>query len=52
MERGDLEHYGVSGESISAEAMRTYMLDLPSDKILELKDYYYMSEVIRNIISI
>ena len=28
------------------------MLDLPLDKILELKDYYYMLKVIRNIISI
>ena len=28
------------------------MLDLPSNKILKLKDCYYMPKVIRNIISI
>ena len=52
LKRGDLELYGVSGESISAEAAGTCMLDLPSDKYLELKNCYYMSKVIRNIISI
>ena len=28
------------------------MLNLPSDKTLELKDYYYISKIIRNIIFI
>ena len=32
--------------------METYILDLPSNKILELKDCYYMLKVIKNIISI
>ena len=48
-ERGDLELYGASGEFISTETVGTYMLDLPSDKILELKDCYYISKIIRNI---
>ena len=52
LKRGDLELYGASGESISAESVGTCMLDLPWDKILELKDYYYMPKIIRNIISI
>ena len=34
------------------EAMRICMLDLSSDKILELKDCYYMPKIIRNIIFI
>ena len=32
--------------------MRTCKLDLSSGKILELKNHYYVSKVIRNIISI
>ena len=52
LKRGNLELYGASGESISTETMKTYMLDLPSGKTLKLKGYYYMPKVIRNIISI
>ena len=52
LKRGNLELYSASEESISIEAVGTCILDLPSDKILELKDYYYMPKVIRNIISI
>ena len=40
LKRGNLELYGASGESISAETVEICMLDLLSDKILELKDYY------------
>ena len=47
MKRGNLELYGTSEESISAEAMGTYMLNLSSDKILELKNCYYISKIIR-----
>ena len=52
LKRGDLELYGASGESISIEAVKICMLDLSSNKILELKDCYYIPKVIRNIISI
>ena len=52
LKRGDLEFYDASGESISIVVVGTCMLDLLSDKILELKDSYYMLKIIKNIISI
>ena len=51
LKRGVLELYGINGESISIEAVKICMLDLSSDKILKLKDCYYMPKAIRNIIS-
>ena len=52
LKKGDFELYGARGESIQVEAIGTYMLKLPSRKILELKNCYYMPKIIRNIISI
>ena len=52
LKKGDFELYGTGGESIQAEAVGTYMLKLPSEKILELENYYYMPKIIRNIISV
>ena len=40
LKRGNLKLYDASRESISTEAVETCMLDLPSGKTLELKDYY------------
>ena len=42
----------MSGEPIQAEAIGTYLLLLPSGNILELKDCYYVPNIIKNIISI
>ena len=39
-------------ESISTEAVGTYLLELPSEKTLELEKYYYMPKILRNIISV
>ena len=50
LKKGDFELYGAGGESIQAEVVGTYMLKLPSGKILELENYYYMPKIIRNII--
>ena len=50
LKEGDFSLYGAGGETIQAEAIGTYILKLPFGKILELKDCYYMSKVIRNII--
>ena len=44
--------YIAQVESLLAQRLGTYMLDLPSCKTLVLKDYYYIPKVIRNIISI
>ena len=52
LKKGDFELYGAGGESIQAEAVWTYILKLPFGKILELKNYYYMPKIIRNIISV
>ena len=52
LKEGDFELYGAGGESIQAKAVGTYILKLSSGKILELRDYYYMPKIIRNIISI
>ena len=52
LKKGYFELYGAGGESIQAEVVGTYMLKLPSEKILELENYYYMSKIIRNIISV
>ena len=52
LKKGDFDLYGTGGESIQAEAVETYMLKLPSGKILELENYYYMPKIIRNIISV
>ena len=49
---GDFNLYGAGGETIQAEAIGTYILKLPSGKILELDNCYYMPKIIRNIISI
>ena len=52
MKEGDFNLYGTSGDIIQAEAVGTYVLKLPSGKILELENCYYMPKVIRNIVSI
>ena len=52
LKKGDFKLYGVRGESIQVETIGTYILKLPSEKILELENYYYMPKIIRNIISI
>ena len=52
LNKDDFELYGANGQPIQAEAVGTYILSLPSGKTLELQDYYYMPNVIRNIISI
>ena len=52
LNEGDFVLFGASGESIRAEAVGTMLLKLPSGKILELKDCYYMPSIIRNIISV
>ena len=51
LKKGDFELYGTSRKTIYAEAIRTYILLLPLGKILELKDCYYIPNIIRNIIS-
>ena len=52
LKEGDFELYGTGGESIQAEAVGINSLKLSSGKILELKNCYNMSKIIRNIISI
>ena len=52
MKEDNFELNSNGGESIQAEAVGTYILKLPFGKILELKDYYYIPKIIRNIISI
>ena len=52
LEKGDFELYGASDESIQAEAVGTYPMLLPSGKILELVNCYYVPNIIRNIVSI
>ena len=52
LNKGDFELFSASGESIQAEAIGIRILKLPSDKILELKTYYYIPNIVRNIISI
>ena len=52
MKKGNLELYGASRETIYAEAIGTYMMLFPLGKILKLKDCYYISNIVRNIISI
>ncbi|MCR4790616.1 MAG: DDE-type integrase/transposase/recombinase, partial [Treponemataceae bacterium] len=52
LKKGDFELYGAGGESIQAEAVGTYILELPSGKFLKLEDCYFMPKIIRNVISI
>ena len=52
LKKGNFKLYGAGGESIQAEVMGTYMLKLPSRKVLELENYYYIPKIIRNIISV
>ena len=52
LKEGDFNLYGASGDIIQVEAVGTYELKLPSGKILELENCYYMPKVIRNIVSI
>ena len=52
LNKGDIELFDASRESIHAEAIGTKILELPLDKILKLKIYYYISNIVRNIISI
>ena len=52
MKEDNFELYGTRGESIQAETIGINILKLPSGKILELKDYYYMPKIIKNIVSI
>ena len=52
LKKGDFELYDAGGELIQVEAVGTYMLKLPSGKILELENCYYMPKIIRNIISV
>lgn len=52
MNKGDFELFNASGESIQIESIRTFLLKLPLDKVLELIDCYNMLKIIRNIISI
>ena len=52
LKKGDFQLHGESGEAIYAEAVGTYILLLPSSKILELRDCYYISNIVRNIIFI
>ena len=44
--------FDASGKSIQIKAVGTTVLKLPSDKVLELMDYYYIPNIVRNIISI
>ena len=44
--------FDASEESIQTETVGTKLLKLPSDKVLELKDHYYVPNIVRNIISI
>ena len=52
LNKGDFELFGTSPEFIQAEAIGTRILKLPSGKVLELKIYFYISNFVRNIISI
>ena len=52
LKEGNFELYGAGGDPIQAEAVGTYVLKLPSGKILELRNCYYMPKIIRNIISV
>lgn len=47
-----MQLFGASGKSIFVEAIGTSPIELPSSKILELEECYYMPKIIRNIISI
>ena len=42
LKRDNFELTSTVGESIQVEAVGTYMLKLPLDKVLKLVDYYYM----------
>ena len=52
LKKDEFKLFGASGETISAEAMGTYLLELSKGRTLELKFCYYMPNVIRNIISV
>ena len=52
LNKGDFELFDASGESIQVEAVETKILKLPSDKVLKLKIYYYIPDIVRNIIYI
>ena len=52
MKKGDFKLYSAGREFLQVEAIGTYLLKLPSSKILELEDSYFIPKIIRNIISI
>ena len=52
LKKDEFKLLSVSGESISAEAMGTFLLKLPLKRNLELEECYYMPKIIRNIISV
>ena len=52
LRKEDFELYSAGGNSIQAEAVGTYILKLPSGKVLKLDNCYYMPKIIRNIVSI
>ena len=49
LKKDDFELYDASREAIYAEAIGTYILLLPSSKILELRDCYYIPNIVKNI---
>ena len=52
MNKGDFELFDASRESIQIKIIGIKILKLPLDKILKLKIYYYILNIVRNIISI
>ena len=52
LSKDDFELFDASGESIETEAIRTYLLELSFSNSLKLVDRYYMTKIIKNIISI
>ena len=52
MTKGEVDLRVGNGASVAALAVGTYYLSLPSGLVLELDNCYYVSAMIRNIISI
>ena len=52
LNKDDFELFDTIGESIQAKAIGNKILKLPLGKVLELKTYYYISNIVRNIISV
>ena len=52
LNKGDFKLFGATGESIQAEAVGTRILKLPLRKVLKLKTYYYIPNIVRNIIPV